>query len=70
MGMNEIAAGVFLGNILAASVILTIVKKWNAPDSEWSYWSYAAVLLPIAFFLMVLATAEGPPPFLGALASQ
>ena len=54
MTIEQIAAGVFLGNVLSASVILTLIRHWKSQDHEWSYWAYFAIIGPSLFAIAVL----------------
>lgn len=65
MGFIEVAGAVMVGNLLAASVIASVARSLKQDYSEVSWLTIVGILLPVAFGLGALFTAEGPPPFLG-----
>ena len=52
MTIEQIAAGVLLGNVLSAAVILTLIRHWKSQDHEWSYWAYFAIIGPALFLVL------------------
>ena len=56
MGFHETAAAVMLGNILAASAILAVVRNWDKEWANLSWWTFAAYLAPIAYLALVFLT--------------
>ena len=65
MDFNEVAAAVMLGILGAASVIASVARSLKQPYSEVSWLTIGGILLPIAFLMMAMITAERLPPFLG-----
>lgn len=69
--MDTIIAGVFIGNVLTAAFLWSMNKAAKFKDDRDIPWLVlAGLLLPIFFILGALFSAEGLPPFLGALAAQ
>ncbi len=69
--MVELIAAVFAGNVLTAAFLASIAKALRPPnDTSPSWLVIGGLALPLLFFVSVLITAEGLPPFLAALAAQ
>lgn len=69
--MLELIAAVFAGNVLTAAFLAAMSRVLRPPHDENPSWLVLAGLgLPLLFCLLVLVTAEGPPPFLAALVPQ
>jgi len=70
MDFSELAAAVFLGNVLAVALVASVIRTWKQDYKEASWLSLAGMAMPILFFLSQVLTVEALPPFLAALASQ
>jgi hypothetical protein len=67
-GMFQIAAAVFLGNVLTLSVVWAMVQ-FHRYDYRAPWLAYGAFLMPLGLLALAVLT-EGPSPLLAALASQ
>lgn len=69
--MLEVIAAVFMGNVLTAAFLAAMSKAQRPPNDEAPSWLVlAGLIFPLLFCLGVFLTAEGPPPFLAALAPR
>ena len=66
--MLDFAAAIFLGNIMTLAFVWGCVQ-FHRHDYNAEWLAYAATLMPMIFFAIVLYTTEGLPPPLAALAS-
>ena len=66
--MLDFAAAIFFGNALTLAFVWGCVQ-FHRHDYQAPWLAYAAVLMPILHFALVLYTTEGLPPPLAALAS-
>lgn len=69
MDLDVIAVGVFLGNVMFASVSWGL-WQFHKHDYEAPWLAYSAVLIPLAFIGLVLVSTGSLPPQLDALAPQ
>jgi hypothetical protein len=67
--MFQIAAAVFLGNVLTLSVVWAMVQ-FHRYDYRAPWLAYAALLMPVLILLGQVIVTEGLPPPFDVLALQ
>ncbi len=66
--MLEVIAAVLAGNLLSAAFLAAMSKALREQAENPSWLTLAGLFLPLLFLLSMVIIAEGPPPFLAALA--
>ena len=66
VGMDTIAAYIFLGNLLTLAFVWGCVQ-FHRHDYKAPWLAYAATLMPLAYLLVSVVLTEGLPPQFDAL---
>ena len=62
MNLNELAAAIFIGNIMTVSVVMSVVRF--AKSAPYPRSAYLGIAVPILLALGQVWIHNGPPPFL------
>lgn len=69
MGIPEISAAIFMGNIMTAAFLASLWQFWKH-DANAPWLAYAGTLFPLAMAILAMLATGETPPFLDALASR
>jgi hypothetical protein len=70
LGFTEIVGAIVAGNLITAAFLAAFSRALRQENRDISWLTLAGLGLPLLLVLGALATAEGPPPFLAAIAAQ